>query len=114
MYVIFYPSCFLIFCGLGLLRYFSAAAFRHIYNPGLGAVMLIHVPCGIYYLWYVISNHLASGTDWLFGILYMIFMIGVLTVFLTYKVLGDKNSKYPFSPEECERGDRFAERMKLN
>ena len=103
-------------CGFQVIQhlFLITIKFRHIYNPGLGAVMLIHVPCGIYFLWYVISNHLASGTDWLFGILYMIFMIGVLTVFLTYKVLGDKNSKYQFSPEECEKGERFAERMKLN
>lgn len=102
-------------CGFQVIQhlFLIAIKFKHIYNPGLGAVMLIHVPCGIYYLWYVISNHLASGMDWFLGISYLFFMIGVLTVFLTYKILGNKNSKYLFSSEEIKKGEKFAERLKL-
>ena len=100
-------------CGFQVIQHLLLIGikFRRFYNPGLGAVMLIHIPCGIYYLWYVIRHHLVQRTDWLLGVIYMLFMIIVLTVLLTYKILSDKNSKYPFSWEEVEKGEKFAKRM---
>ena len=73
------------------------------YNPGLAAVVLGHIPIGIWYIHYITANGLATGFDWLIGFLYtMAFFVLVVGV-LTYKVLADRNSKYPFAKEEMDR-----------
>ncbi|MBQ8703441.1 MAG: HXXEE domain-containing protein [Bacteroidales bacterium] len=40
---------------------------RSFYNPGLGAVVLLHYPIGIYYCWFVAHNGLATTGDWIWG-----------------------------------------------
>jgi len=81
------------------------------YNSGLGAVLLLHIPIGIYILYYILSNHLATWLDWVLGIVYLfVFMFfGVLK--LTYTWLANKNSKYHFAEEEMKR---FNVQEKLN
>jgi hypothetical protein len=78
---------------------------RTFYNPGLGAVVFLHFPIGFYYIWFVQTQGLASWTDWLFGVLGLIFSMAVLVAFLTYRVFPDKNTKYVFAPEEMARFD---------
>jgi hypothetical protein len=75
---------------------------KTLYNPGLAAVVLGHVPLGIWYLREVQT----SGRDWAFAIPYLaLFMVvGILKV--GYGLLGDENSAYPFAPEEMERFQR--------
>jgi hypothetical protein len=76
---------------------------KSIYNPGLGAVVFLHFPIGIYYIYYIVSNGLASGTDWILAFVYMAIIAGGLVGGLTYKVLANRNSKYPFDKVEMER-----------
>ncbi|MEN6291714.1 MAG: HXXEE domain-containing protein [Methanobacterium sp.] len=76
---------------------------KSIYNPGLGAVAFLHIPIGAYYIYFIISNGLSSGWDWLIALVYLAFLIGVIGNKLTYDWLADKNSKYPFTEEEMER-----------
>jgi Protein of unknown function with HXXEE motif len=76
---------------------------KSIYNPGLGAVVFLHIPIGAYYIYYIISNGLSSGWDWIIAIVYMIIVVGVVVNKMTYDWLADKNSKYPFAEEEMER-----------
>ncbi len=76
---------------------------KSLYNPGLGAVVFLHIPIGIYYIYYITSNGLVRGTDWVLAFIYLIpVTVGILGI-LTYKVLADRNSKYPFDPVEMER-----------
>ncbi len=73
------------------------------YNPGLGAVVFLHIPIGIYYIYYILSNGLATGTDWLAGVVYLVFAMAVMGKGMTYGVLASRNSKYPFDQVEMER-----------
>lgn len=79
---------------------------KKLYNPGLAAVVFGHIPVGICYIRYITENNLASSTDWLIGIVYTIVFFVVVIGVLTYKVLADRNSKYPFSKEELQRYKR--------
>jgi hypothetical protein len=76
---------------------------KSIYNPGLGAVVFLHFPIGIYYIWYIVSNGLARGMDWILALIYLAFIAGVIVNGLTYKVLANRKSKYPFDQVEMER-----------
>ncbi|WP_222430371.1 HXXEE domain-containing protein [Streptococcus sp. sy004] len=73
------------------------------YNPGLAACLLLHLPIGIYYIYYVTSNHLATGWDWFFGFTYTISAFLILLNWMTYKVLPNTATKYPFEAKEMQR-----------
>jgi hypothetical protein len=79
---------------------------KTLYNPGLAAVVLGHVPLGIWYLREVQT----SGQDWAFAILYMAFFMAVGMMKVGYGLLADQNSAYPFALEEMER---FGRRRRL-
>ena len=72
---------------------------KSLYNPGLASVVFLHVPIGIYYIWYVTTNHLASTGDFVIGSLATILAVIVLFV-LPIWLLANKASKYPFSEAE--------------
>jgi len=76
---------------------------RSIYNPGLAAVMLGHIPIGIVYIYYIHANNLVTGRDWVLAILYMFAFQYVCLVKMTYTWLADKNSPYPFADDEMRR-----------
>lgn len=75
---------------------------KSIYNPGLAAVVFLHIPVGMYYIYYVVANGLVSSRDWVIAIIYMAIVLGLFGV-LTYKVLPDRDSEYPFDKVEMER-----------
>lgn len=89
-----------------------AGKFHRFYNPGLGAVLCIHVPCGIYYIWYTVSNSLVSGRDWVFTVIYMIVLVA-FTALAGQVIFSSKDSKYPFDEKEIAAGERFARKMGL-
>lgn len=78
---------------------------RTLYNPGLGAVVLLHIPIGSCYLYMIQSQSLASIWDWTIGVAYMSFFTFTALVKMTYVWLADKNSPYAFAPEEMQRFD---------
>lgn len=73
------------------------------YNPGLAAVVLLHIPIGIVYIVYIQTHGLASGWDWLFAILYLAFIVIVGLRLMTYNWLADRNSPYVFDAVEMRR-----------
>ena len=79
---------------------------KTLYNPGLAAVVLGHVPLGI---WYLREVH-TSGRDWAVAILYMAVFIVVGMLKVGYGLLANQDSPYPFAPEEMER---FGRRRRL-
>jgi Protein of unknown function with HXXEE motif len=76
---------------------------RSVYNPGLAAVALGHIPIGVYYLYYVHTQGLVSVWDWVFGVAYMFAIQYVFFVKMTYTWLADRNSPYAFADEEMRR-----------
>ena len=76
---------------------------RCVYNPGLAAVVLGHIPIGVYYLYYVHAHGLASQWDWVFGVAYMLAFIYVGLIKMNFTWLTDPNSPYPFADEEMRR-----------
>ncbi len=69
------------------------------YNPGLAAVVFLHMPIGIYYMWYVTANSLASIGDFVIG--FIAFVVAAIILFLLpIRLLASKESKYPFTDAE--------------
>jgi hypothetical protein len=72
---------------------------KSLYNPGLGAVVFLHMPIGIYYIWYVTTNNFASTEDFIIG--FIAFLIAAILLFLLpIRLLANKESKYPFAEAE--------------
>jgi Protein of unknown function with HXXEE motif len=78
---------------------------RSVYNPGLAAVTLGHVPIGVCYLYYLHTNGFVNGRDWFFGVTYMFAFIYFGLIKLNFTWLSDPNSPYPFAQEEMRRFD---------
>jgi len=60
--------------GLGLFQLLAhgivvPVRLRSLYNPGLATVVFLFCPIGIYYIWYVTTNHLASTGDVVLGVI---------------------------------------------
>ena len=72
---------------------------KSLYNPSLAAVVFLHWPIGIYYIWYVTTNNLASTGDFVNGFIVTI-IAAIVTVVLPLRLLTSKESKYPFSEAE--------------
>ena len=75
-----------------------------IYSPGSIAVVFGHIPVGIWWFWYVISNGMLGVWDIVIGIVYLAFFMRVVMLKIGYGVLSPEDSKYPFPEEEFERG----------
>jgi hypothetical protein len=76
---------------------------KALYNPGLGAVVLLHIPLGACYIHYIQSNGLASLGDWVLSVVYVGLFAFLVVNKMTYTWLSDKNSPYPFTEEEMKR-----------
>ena len=88
------------FLGHGI---FANIKLKSVYNPGLAAVVLGHIPLGIWYLAEVQSLGAIRAWDWVFAVLYIAAFLVIVMQWLGYTVLADKNSPYPFAPEEINR-----------
>lgn len=86
--------------------------FRRFYNPGVGAVLFVHMPCGIYYIHYTVSRPLVTGKDWLFTLIYLVGMVEFTGV-VGQVIFSSKDSKYAFDENEILHGEKFARRMGL-
>jgi hypothetical protein len=106
---IFFPK--LIWLGLapilfGMIQFLMHGIFANVkmktwYNPGMASVIFLHIPIGIYYIWYVYANELIQPWDWIAGIGYLV--LATVLIFLPLRLFRDKNSEYAFSAEEMER-----------
>lgn len=76
---------------------------RTFYNPGLVAVVFLHFPIGIYYIYYVTTQGLITGMDWVVAVFYMILVACIVVNGLTYKVLPNRNTKWIFDEVEMHR-----------
>ena len=72
---------------------------KSFYNPGLGAAVFLQLPLAIYTIWYMSTNSLATGWDFVFGAIGGI--VGYALCFgLPVMLMRNRNSKYPYAPEE--------------
>ena len=101
---------FSLFLGHGVIANIKLKSF---YNPGLAAVVLGHIPLGAWYLVEVQSLRAIHVWDWVYAVLYMLAFIMIVMRWIGYTVLVNKNSPYPFAPEEMARfsPDRRLARM---
>ena len=76
---------------------------KSIYNPGLGAVVFLHIPVGVYYLRYITVNELAGGKDFAIGIAYTFVATIFILGYLTYIAFSDRNTKWIFDDAELKR-----------
>lgn len=100
--------------GLGIFQIFghgiaTPIRLRSLYNPGLATTVLLFFPIGIYYIWYVTTDHLANTGDFVFGIIGTA-MAAVVLFLLPIMLLRSKESKYPFTEAEM---NRFAGQKKV-
>lgn len=84
---------------------------NRIYSPGAAAVVFGHLPVGIYWLYFTISNRMLGWYDVVLGIAYLAAFIGGFMLKVGYGVLKKNDSPYPFPEEEFERGG-YAERIR--
>lgn len=74
-----------------------------VYNPGLFAVVFLHWPIGIYYIWYVVVNSLVQWWMWPVAVV----ILGAAAFFGVNMPVArwfkDENSPYPFSEKEMAR-----------
>jgi hypothetical protein len=75
---------------------------KSFYNPGLGAVVFLHWPIGLYYISYIYGNGLVQPWHWIAGI-GLALLVAMLLLNLPITLLKDKNSEYAFSAEEMGR-----------
>lgn len=76
---------------------------KSIYNPGLGAVVFLHIPVGVSYIRYITVSQLATGATWAIGIIYTLVSTGFVLGYLTYIGLSDRNTKWSFDDAELKR-----------
>lgn len=79
------------------------------YNPGMAAVLVGHVPLGIWFFVHLAQNGLLIKTNIISGVLYLI-AFAVVFMFLTYKVLASLNDKWAYSEEEMAIGKEYAKK----
>ncbi|MGI6216616.1 MAG: HXXEE domain-containing protein [Coriobacteriales bacterium] len=74
-----------------------------VYNPGMFAVVFLHLPITVYFIWYVAANGLATPLEWVSGILWAVFCAAFFLGFTTYVLMASRKTTWPFAPEEMER-----------
>lgn len=83
------------------------------YNPGLGAVVFLHMPIGIYYIWYVTNNHLATTKDFVIG--FVAFIIAAILLFLLpIRLMASRETQYPFSQAEMGGFAKYLTKRRSN
>jgi hypothetical protein len=69
------------------------------YNPGMLSCVLLQLPIGIYYIWYVRANNLATPRDFVLGSIAALLSMIVLWLG-PIAILRSRQSRYPFAPEQ--------------
>lgn len=78
---------------------------KYFYNPGLFTAIFGFGGVGAWYIWYISANGIATGWDWLFGVIALPFIMAFGVALPTYVWMADRNSPYPFTPAELRRFD---------
>ncbi len=108
---IFFPA--LIWMGLGQVMFGMTqflihgivinSKLRSVYNPGLFAVVFLHVPIGAYYIWYTAANGLLTWWMWLPAVAWLAAGAVVGVAMPATRWFADRDSPYAFSKSEMAR-----------
>ena len=90
---------------LGMIQIFAHGIvvnirLRSLYNPGLGATVFLQLPLGIYYIWYIATNNLASIGTYVIGFIGAIIAMIVLFLLPIRLLATNRASNYPFAEAE--------------
>ncbi len=91
--------------GIAQLAFHGIAIPRRLnsfYNPGLASVLLLHLPIGICYLWYIHANASVDPWHWWVGI-GSLPVAAYVIIQLPIRLLRDRSSPYAWSPAEMNR-----------
>jgi hypothetical protein len=66
------------------------------YNPGMLSCVLLQLPLGIYYIWFVHAQHLATPSDYVIGVVGTLVALVVLWLG-PIAILRSRKSRYPFT-----------------
>jgi hypothetical protein len=72
---------------------------KTMYNPGLFAVLFLHIPIGCWYINYILSHGLATTSDWILGIAYFIVATYILIIKGNMWMKNEK-SKFNFTKKQ--------------
>jgi hypothetical protein len=72
---------------------------KTMYNPGLFAVLFLHIPVGYWYIDYILSHGLVTASDWILGIAYFIAATYILIIKGNMWMKSDK-SKFNFTKKQ--------------
>jgi hypothetical protein len=72
---------------------------KTMYNPGLFAVLFLHIPIGCWYINYILSHSLATASDWILGIAYFIVATYILIIKGNMWMKNEK-SKFNFTKKQ--------------
>jgi hypothetical protein len=78
------------------------------YNPGLLSC-LPWLILSVWYFVYVSANHLVTGRDWGYAAIYLVVWIIVALPVGTFILLSNRDSRYPFAPEELSRFEKYTQ-----
>lgn len=91
----------------GLLHGIAATArARAAYNPGLITVVP-WLAVSIWYIYEINSRGLAAAADWWIAVAYVVVFVVIFLGLLTYVILPNRNSTFPFADEELSRFERY-------
>lgn len=85
---------------------------RTFYSPGAAATVFGHIPIGVIYIHHILANNMVNLGDWLLAVVYMAVFMFLVFFLIEQKLLGDKNSPYPFDQDQM-KGKRFDVEKKL-
>lgn len=77
------------------------------YNPGMAAVILGHIPLGLWYFVEVYSQGTVTIWDWVFGVLALAAFVGIVMLRIGYGLMANRNTRWPFETWEMQRWDRL-------
>ena len=110
---VFFPN--VIWLGLapvlaGIVQFFGHGIYvniklRSFYSPGVAATVFGHIPIGVVYIYYILANNMVNLWVWLLAVVYMTVFFFLNFFIIEQKLLGDKNSPYPFDQDEMKRFD---------
>jgi hypothetical protein len=76
---------------------------RSFYSPGVAATVFGHVPIGVIYIYHVVANGMVNLWGWLLAGAWMAVFLFLNFFIIEQKLLGNKNSPYPFDEDEMKR-----------
>jgi hypothetical protein len=78
---------------------------RSFYSPGVAATVFGHIPIGVIYIHHILASNMVNLWGWLLAVVYMIVFFFLDFFMIEQKLLGGKDSPYPFDQDEMKRFD---------